>query len=85
MKNSMTQVALLDRYEHQVQGIGETEQAALDEAKEYGIAGLPQTVEAVHEKDGSGDPRFSFVPVTAAEARRLDEAPTWNFGTFATR
>lgn len=83
-KKTYSKVALLDRYEQQVQGIGRTKKDALEEAKEYGIEDLPETAEAVDEEDRLGiDPRFSFILVTEAQAKELEKNPAWEYGALA--
>lgn len=80
---SYTHVALLDRYAQQVQGVGKTKEAALREALTCTVEGLPKTVEAIEEDDNqSGDPRFGFVLVTAAQAAALDDEPGWEYAAL---
>lgn len=81
MKNKNSRVALIDRYQQQVQGIGATKQDALEEAKTYLEKIKNETVESIDENDRvSGDPRFSFVFLSAVQERKLNDDPAWNFG-----
>jgi hypothetical protein len=80
-KNTYSQVALLDQHCQQVQGIGKTKQAALDEAKTY----LPELeTKTVEETENtSRQDRFKFIFVSDAQAAALEDDPAWEYGALA--
>lgn len=75
-------IALLDRLNRQIQGIGPTKEFALADAESWGLEDLPKSVASVESTYHDPEYRFAFIRLTAEEVSAVEKNPGTAFDSL---